>query len=238
MTLLKKSAILDRADCLEASDDVRGLEEHWLPSGGAPGRFRLGAAAGADSGDSYSARATAYNRLLWNHFGRLYQRVQAALRSMLRAEVTYNRVVALPGFEIAVGADAAELFRDEEAGFDTRYVDLWGVRTASFVQAFSFALPLQVPDGGAGLNLWPLTLDTFRLLRTEFLLPLRPGDVAAAQAPVYEPYEPGMLYLYPSQLLHQAASGPPGSPVVPARGARIVLQGAGIFLDGVCQLYC
>ncbi|CAK9082117.1 unnamed protein product [Durusdinium trenchii] len=108
-----------------------------------------------------------------------------------------------------------------------------------FAQTLTFTLPIQVPSGGAGLRCFDAFLDkpSGKLLSQQGQELPRTGQ-AYQQLVSHLPYEdvvylPGRMLLFSGDQLH--AVSPYKNPISSDR--RIVLQGHGIFQEGVWKLF-
>ncbi|HEY9714657.1 MAG TPA: hypothetical protein V6C72_14415, partial [Chroococcales cyanobacterium] len=108
----------------------------------------------------YYASARQFNPIMLKHFGWLYDELIAVLARELGAPVKFRDDLALPGFNIYLGA--IEFSRiSYNVHVDLQYNDLsWEpAGSADFNKLLSFTLPVALPEEGGGLNVWACRRD-------------------------------------------------------------------------------
>ena len=223
--------VLGASECGDVAERMMQLSESWIQR--APVDFyTLGAASyldGAWDQGCYQERRKHGNQLLAQSFPRLYETLLSVLTGLI-GQAQFHPDLALPGFHVfaakpdqdilpgtsAFAAAGGSIHQDLQY---TLHTSLW--RTYGKVDwgsPLSFTLPIELPEAGGGLNVWPGVQLTDR--RSDEL----PERIA---------YRPGSLYWFFKPLLHQIA---------PLQGVtmndrRITLQGHGLRCDGVWILY-
>ena len=230
--LMRCQLMLSPQDCLAIVEQVMALSDHWLQR--APVDFyTLGAASYLDGSwelEPYRAHRIALNPVLLQDFPGMYSALKTTLSSALQAEGEFAPELALPWFHVfAVRPGQAMLPATSAfaAAGGSIHLDLQYNAHATFWKRFeqvdwehplSFTLPLQLPIGGGGLNIWPASLSAL--------------DCAEAE-PIRVDYRSGEMVWFCAPLWHQIA---------PLQGAtrqdrRITLQGHGLRCDGRWLLY-
>jgi hypothetical protein len=229
------SEALSQHDVLlaEECEDVRAVvlaqRGHWLKRSDA-GFFTLGAASYLDAPaglGGYVQAAGEQNPLLEVRFAALYERMRMFFEDLLASPVAYHAQFALPGFHVyeldgrsRAGDDAAR-----RAHFDLQWRLLFP--ELEHAATVSFTLPIDVPTGGASMEVWPaIYTDIVRL-----------GMSAKSYALKYPPravsYVPGRVVVHDGMMLHAIGRAGSDRPV----GHRITLQGHGVKTPNGWLLY-
>lgn len=237
------AALLDADECRALVARIDALREHWTER--SAGRFyTLGTVAYLDAPDAASARAYGAdyhepdqyyrslqrtNPVLAAHFSELHQRLAACLAELLGAPTAYAPDLALPGFHIFLDSPDFAVQANHVPHYDQQYRHLrWpNPEAIDFRRSLSYTMALELPAAGGGLKLWRLDYyEMIQLPKEEAKARIRGQsyDVVA--------YHPGRLVCHTGNELHQ---------ILPWRAApgerRITLQGHGLLIDGVWQLY-
>jgi len=228
----REIALLDADECArtrEAILDLRSLWTDWFP--GIP-FYTVGAASYKDAQTNglaaYRAKARELNPVLYERFGWLLERLRAALAESFGVPFVFDDELALPGFHVFL---FHESFTKPVASvhFDLQHKQLDWSRHADADPdgQLSLTLSIRLPSCGAGLRLWPVTLEeTARMTKDEL------KGVIATEPQLHE-YREGSLVIHSGYQLHQIA---------PAAGMRadderITLQAHAVPAAGGYVLY-
>lgn len=214
-------------DCTEVVKLVLDDRRYWLPRD----RFyTLGAATYQDDPRMYPPMARAFNDVIVarKEFKRcIFAASTAATGAFLVPEVSDTSTVITPdGF----GLPAFHIFDSDANGLEgSIHIDEPYLRVKwpnGYNLPFSFTLPLMLPEGGGGLNIWPDVTET----QME-----RYAECGAVPPPVYVPYKVGSLYVHDGLTPHQIAN----PCELGASEHRITLQGHGVVDDSgqVCVYF-
>lgn len=223
---------IDGAFCAAIADRVRGLAGHWRRRSAVAPFYTLGTAVYLDQRYDYMARAAATNPVLGPAFADLHQQLCDVLGHVLAAPVHLARTFAVPGFHIYephpfFALPLADLHWDRQH----RQV-AWPGGPPREDAVLSVTLPVSLPRGGAGLEIWP---------RHRF----EDGEASRAAAfadpgkgTVY-PYSLGELLIHDGQSLHRAEMMPNRrfDTGEPDDDLRITLQGHLARFDGTWEFY-
>ncbi len=208
---------------------VMACSEHWTRRDPDNPFFTLGAASYLDGADAYRERSLRDNPLLETGFGAWWEAVRAALEATLGEPVEVRPDAARPGFHLHGWCPLFE-FQAGRIHTDRQYQRLaWDAADRpDFSRPLSFTLPVRLPRGGGGLDLWPLQLHEIEGRSAEELRPL-----FRARPPVFHPYQVGHLVVHSGHQVHRIAALPKGE-----RDAwRIAWQGHGIRCRGTWRVY-
>ncbi len=244
--------LLNPEECRNVRDTLVVLRQAWIRRHPTAPFFTLGASNYFDIAENpdlpYYRLAKQYNPVLLEHFDWLYQRVASTFANILRAPVAYRETLARPGFHIFLGDQAftttrnlthKEWFRYRDAPqfvgnpihCDTpQWVVDWGSSAAfaQFDRALSFTLAIELPAAGAGMNVWDLRLDETNGMDDADLR--RELDRHGCE---YCAYQPGQMVYHSGMYYHQVAPMQEPQP----DDMRITLQGHGLCVGGIWQLY-
>lgn len=162
--------VADANYCRDIASRVFSMRQAWIPRAhcSTTGGFAtLGCATYLDVGSSpsperdYYCRLFEQNQLLMAHFGDLLDRMRVRLGIAFKSDIKMTEDFALPGFHIFWGTSLVDEPTPDLSHFDTQFQMLpWsGYRGISAPK--SFTLPVCLPDGGASLDLWPITYREF-----------------------------------------------------------------------------
>lgn len=235
--VMESLAVLTAEESAAVRRRVHELREHWIPRGPAPASFfTLGTPSYLDLAENpetgeYHARAAATRALLLERFGRLYERLAAALAGHLGAPAEYAGDLALPGFHIWL---APAVFTKPKAPvhFDLQYRAFDWPPGTDLDRLLSFTLPLRLPRAGGGLNVWDATYARFQEALGRGWIE-GAADLRRFCKHTYVPYTVGVMALHSGHILHQVA---PTSRVEPD-DERLTLQGHGVWSAGRWLLY-
>ena len=162
--------------------------------------------------DYYAERARATNRMLYDAYRDLYERVAAVFEDRYRMPVAFVDELAIPGFHV---------MRYDEPGWHEGggwHVDrlAWQVpyfadRAAEVDGIVNFTLPLVVPSGGTGMDI----------------------ENNQHEPPLYVPYTPGVMLFNECEVQHRIGSSTTHHPYE----LRLTLQGHGVLFRGKLLLF-
>ncbi|WP_439380786.1 hypothetical protein [Amycolatopsis lexingtonensis] len=166
--------------------------------------------------EHYAECARRENRVLYRHFRLVHERVAAFFEQRYALPVVYADELAVPGFHV-FGFDAP----GEYAGggwhvdaLETQAPSL--IRRAADISAvLTFTVPVELPDGGSGLDL-------------EADVPGVPPGHHGGGEPITVPYRTGTMVFTESELWHRIS----GSRCRTPGQRRVTYQGHGVRLDG------
>ena len=206
--------VLDAEDCAVHAQKVLALFKHWRHRGTF---YTLGASTYNDNVMDYMAIAHKDNAILVRHFGGLLQALADMFATRLKKEVIYLPTHGMPGFHIF---DKTANGKQGSVHIDQPETRCWWPCKTS--DRFTFTVPLELPQGHGGLNLYEGDHNTIK------------DHTGALPDPQYYPYDVGMIYIHDGQTIHQIAN-----PVdMEENEFRITLQGHGATLeDGRVVLY-
>jgi len=227
--------ILTMQDCRRVMRHLHSLRSAWRER--RLGFFTLGANAYQDAsiagtGSAYAEEVGRSNALL-APFGWIYERLTRSLSTMTGLEAVLSDRLCWPGFHIF-----------EESGLSAAggqiHVDLQYLRLAdafpelaSADLVLSITMPVELPAGGGGLNVWPIQAGSSAAARANCGLP---GEGWADLRHDFVPYQIGSLYAHSGHFYHQiAGTSNLARPV--GRQWRVTLQGHGYVADGRLYLY-
>jgi hypothetical protein len=217
---LTQHDVLDRGQSAEVLERVLSLRAHWTHRAGGS-FFTLGAASYLDATpdrSAYDSRALVANSTLAGFFAGLLARIRFFFETFLDDAVSFDPKLALPGFHVYMfdGSDRSCDDVSQRAHFDLQWMHLFaGVKPES---TLSFTLPIEIPTGGATMELWHVTYDHLVRLKTS-------ARSHAARHPSQAlPYVIGRIVVHDGLLLHAVGRAEAPAP----RGLRVTLQGHGL----------
>jgi len=216
--------VLSPDECPAIVAKIRSCRQYWNRAGGPTEFYTLGVSAYLEAHDkgiiAYTLAAKRQNPLLRGFFGDLYDRVLAALVKTLGEPVEYHPRLALPGFQIFLADKAfASPICSIHVDLPYREIDWRPYEEVDSTRTMSFTLALQLPRGGAGLNVWPQ-------IAPDIAINGPPGALQVkGLEPVLHPYAPGRMVVHDGHSMHQIAP----FTVTEENEARITLQGHGIW---------
>lgn len=240
---------IDINESNEIVNKLLSLRDQWYPV--RPGLSVLGTPLWLSGLPGTRAHNT--NKVLKEHFGDLLEKIHKRLSELLSEPVKAMEGFSLPGFHIFESLEGedpvgspAEAHYDSEVwgtlfGYDSHLSKRFAKEEYFDPQAtLSFTVALKFPKSGTGLFVWP------NLYRSEIIQCMNEYGVSrlASMATLlgrYErefiPYEIGHLVKHSGQVLHWIAPMVPEGGSVPVGEQRITLQGHGIKIDGVWELF-
>lgn len=228
---LHRLPVLTAESCGSIVQKIMALSAEWEQRA-AVDFYTLGAVTyldGCCDDEPYRSRCQLYNSILMDVFAELYALLTTALSNVL-GQVQFHPRLGVPGFHIFAAkpglpmsaGTSAWAARGGSIHFDFQYKDhvaLWqSCRNVEWHHPLSFTLPLELPRGGGGLNIWP---------------DVRSFEDHIDKAPQQVSYHCGELVWFSRPLLHQIA---PAYLLTPW-DRRITLQGHGLRCDGTWMLY-
>lgn len=231
--------ILTPAQCDEICTAVHHLRRHWTQVNAGTNFYTLGAASyiefcrPGEAAERYYGKARALNPVLRQHFPGIMEHLRATLETYLGAPVAFAEQFGRPGFHIWL-TDAIPLEPSASVHFDLQYQKLGWPAPAEvdYGRPLSFTLPLRLPAGGGGVNVWDIHYrETEEAARRN-----EPFDVEGlrrVRALARYPYARGRLVLHSGHFLHQIA---PAEEVRPG-DERITMQGHAMRCAGRWLVY-
>jgi hypothetical protein len=229
-TIVADVPVLAASECDRVRDTVHDLRAHWISRSPLFPFYTLGAASYLDGRNypSYRQLMERQNPVLREHFSWLYERVEAHLSEELGAPAACTARLALPGFHVYLSSKAFEK-PVASIHIDTQYsFHDWSGYDADLSNPISFTVSIALPSSGGGLNTWDISKAEMAVRSKESF-----REVLRTRPIVYHGYQRGHMALHSGHLLHQAA---PGKDLTPS-DERITVQGHGMLVDGVWELY-
>ena len=129
------------------------------------------------------------NSILTRYFGALMQHIAVYFEDKLGLPTIFLHSHGLPGFHIF---DKSANGLEGSIHIDEPYKRcFWPCETKDH---FSFTVPIQLPNVGGGLNLYPGSEDDIK------------NHAGEIPNPEYYPYEVGKMYLHDGKTIHQIAN--------------------------------
>lgn len=169
--------------------------------------------------DYYTASARKENRRLYRHFRFAHERVAGFFEDRYGLPVVYAETLAVPGFHVFTFDRPGE-FAGGGWHVDGLYaqVPYLAARQREVEGVVNFTLPIEVPDGGSGMDLEDNRPDSYQ-----------PGGGPA----VTVPYVPGSLMFTEFDHWHRIA----GSRCFEPGQRRVTMQGHGVRFRGRLLLF-
>lgn len=238
-TLPVSIPILTAQQCEGISSTVHLLRDYWRQVSPDAPFFTLGAASyiefsmpEGEAGDYYQ-KARRYNPVLKEYFAGVLEHLRCTLERELREPVEFREEFALPGFHVWL-AEAIPTRPSASVHFDLQYQSLdWPTPDAiDYERPVSFTLPVRLPAGRGGMNLWDVHYREVEGLALRGL-PHSVEELQAARRRTHYAYSTGGLVMHSGHFLHQIA------PVETVREGdeRITLQGHALRCGGRWQVY-
>jgi hypothetical protein len=170
-----------------------------------------------DRPDYYAQRARATNRMLYESYSDLHDRVADVFEDRYRVPVAFVEELAIPGFHLMwydlPGRHEGGGWHLDQLAWQVPY---FADRAAEVRGILNFTLPLVVPSGGAGMDL----VDDN-------------GDRDGQRAEMHVPYRPGVMLFSECEVLHRIGPSTSQRP----DELRLTLQGHGVLLRGWLLLF-
>lgn len=223
--------LLSDKQVTKAIDQVDALTDHWEQRNAQLPFFTLGAASYLDSSKvsskRYYEKVARLNPILLSQFGWLYDLVIDGLKQATGKNCKFADNQALPGFHIflahkqflkPVASMHIDLQHKTLQWLEDQHVDLE-------TNTLSFTLSLDLPESGAGLNIWPENFED--LMAMPFWSNLL-GSTEVESECTFVEYHVGQMAIHSGELLHQIA------PIKEfnAEDRRITLQGHAVLSRG------
>ncbi len=135
----------------------------WWTLRSSPDFHTLGCALyqdGPRSSPFFRERVAASNALLRDRFGPALEVLRAFVAGQVGEPVYWRADLPLPGFHI-FGAQSLTVDRSEAAGHFDMQFEFAGYESTSRMPVLSVTVPLQIPQGGASLDYWPVGWEEF-----------------------------------------------------------------------------
>lgn len=224
----RRVSLFSDAELRDIEYRVLQLRDSWVRRS-EHGFFTLGLAcyldlAGAkDRKSSYYDRVEESNGILGDGFADVYLRLREVLDDSLKTRTVFESGLALPGFHVWL-PNSIPRAKTASIHFDLQYLpiaDPGGPPGPG--DTVSFTVPVTLPTGGGGLNVWPLHW---------------PEDSGKAAGALDMPcqrleYKPGEVILHSGLWMHQIAE----TAAVAPDDIRLTLQGHGVRAGDRTILY-
>jgi hypothetical protein len=173
-----------------------------------------------DHPDFYAERARATNRMLYNAYADLYERVAAVFEARYAVPVAFVDELAIPGFHVMWYDEPG---RHEGGGWHVDQL-AWQIpyfadRAAEVSGIVNFTLPLLVPSGGTGMDLLDESGDWL--------------SKGTEPAEIHVRYRPGVMLFNECEVQHRIGPSTTRRP----REVRLTLQGHGVLFRGKLLLF-
>jgi hypothetical protein len=219
--------ILTPEQCEEICSTVHLLRSFWTQVHESSLFFTLGVASYIEScrpGDAaarYREKALQSNPLLREYFGGIMEYLRGTLQRQVGEPVAFEEEFGRPGFHIWLD-DAIPTQPTASIHFDLQYQRLgWPAADgADYERPISFTLPLRLPAGGGGMNVWNLHYREVEELSARGV-PVNTNELREGREQTHYAYRLGHLVIHSGHFLHQIA---PVEQVEPGE-ERITLQG-------------
>ncbi len=233
--------VLGVTECRRVWDLLLQNQRHWterpIPGAGAGVFHTLGRASyidvsgSADPERDYYGALVGTNAVMRRHFTWLLDRVRVVLAEVLGAPVGYVDGLALPGFHL-FDQETMGTPRNARAHFDLQYAALRFPVAPDPGPVLSFTLPIVLPAGGGGLDVWNITHDEYQRdgLDRDYAAP---DEFIKGRRKRTVRYRPGRMVVQRKHILHRIAAV--GSPR--PTGRRVTLQGHGLQFGQGWGLY-
>ena len=233
--------LLTPGQCREWVSRILDLRPRWL-SHWDPPRCTLGASAydmnkGNEAIIVYIQHRNTYNKLLRETFGDLYRRLLDCLEACYDRECMLAEHLGHPSVHILEGDSipgrVTEPHRHCDAYFHNAFfASKLGVDGACLpdLPQFSFTLPLRLPSGGGGMNIWDLSLADYARYEAEGR---DVSEIADSRGKRAIPYGEGVLITHGGLYLHEIMP----VDVIRDGDIRITMQGHGVLINDVYRLF-
>ncbi|HWS56839.1 MAG TPA: hypothetical protein VN228_22065 [Pyrinomonadaceae bacterium] len=227
------------AQCEEICSAVHHLRDYWSQVNDGVLFFTLGAASyiefcrPGEAAERYYGKARALNPLLDGYFPGIMEHLRGTLEAHLGEPVAFAEEFGRPGFHIWL-TEAIPTEPSASVHFDLQYQRLgWPAHAEiDYGRPVSFTLPLRLPAGGGGVNVWDIHYgEAEEAMRLN--LPFSVEELQAVRERAHYAYAPGRLVLHSGHFLHQIA---PAAFVRPG-DERITMQGHALRCGGRWLVY-
>jgi len=221
--MIKKIPVLSLSECHGWRDKVYEQKKLWTPRfgtyGDCPLYFTIGKSVYLDyvaNEQEYFSNLQELNESINEVFGHLIQKVIDSLSIELNSPVKLMNGLAVPGFHVFY-KDGIDYSSKCEPHYDLQHMRMSWERKREEGKMISFTLPISLPTGGGGLDIW---IPKTGLKDEQF-------------EQIIIPYECGTLVLQYGMLLHRISKTPKPTD----NDERITLQGHGLCFDGAWEIY-
>ncbi|MGB8508071.1 MAG: hypothetical protein WCD76_06690 [Pyrinomonadaceae bacterium] len=238
-TLPVSIQILTAQQCEEICSTVHLLRDYWTQVNPVAPFFTLGAASYIEFSvpegvaGNYYQKARRYNPLLREYFGGMLEYLRVTLEHQLGEPVEFREEFAMPGFHIWL-REAIPTQPSASVHFDLQYQRLdWRTpNEIDYERPVSFTLPVKLPAGKGGMNVWDLHFREVESLALQGL-PHSIEELQGTRERLHYAYSTGSLVMHSGHFLHQIA------PVETVREGdeRITLQGHALRCGDRWHLY-
>ena len=250
-SLLTDVELLSAEECARIRDGLNSMRELWIQRHPVVPFYTLGASNYFDIAYNpnlpYYVMARETNPVLMREFGWMYEALATSLEGLFDLPVEYPAKLALPGFHIFLAHEALknpkalmhrEWFqkRDDPEVMSSpihcdtpQYVVNWsGIRDVSMAQPLSITLAVGLPEAGAGMHVWDVSLhETSNMPEPEV------HSLLQKSKKWLQEYSLGQYCLHSGLRYHQIAPLPNVQP----NDVRITLQGHGLIGASSIKLY-
>jgi hypothetical protein len=231
--------ILKPEQCDEICSTVHMLRSFWAQVHEPTEFFTLGVASyiefcrPGDAAARYREKARESNPLLREYFAGLMDYLRVTLERHFGEPAAFEEEFGRPGFHIWL-TDAIPLQPTASVHFDLQYRQVgWPEGGgADYERPVSFTLPLRLPAGGGGMNVWNLQYGEVEGLGARGV-PVDINELKEERERAHYDYKLGHLVIHTGHFLHQIA---PAERVEPG-DERITLQGHAMRCGGRWLLY-
>lgn len=231
--------ILTPGQCEEICSTVHMLRNFWTQVNEATEFYTLGVASyiefgrAGDAATRYHEKSRYFNPLLKEYFSGMMEYLRETLEDRLKEPVAFEDELARPGFHIWL-TEAIPTQPTASVHFDLQYQQLgWPAGGGpDYERPISFTLPVKLPAGGGGMNVWNLHHSEVEELCARGV-PVNIHELREDRAREQYAYGLGRLVIHSGHFLHQIA------PVeeVESGDERITLQGHALRHEGCWRLY-
>lgn len=231
--------ILTPGQCEEICSTVHMLRSFWTQVHESSLFFTLGAASyiefglPGDGAARYREKMQHFNPLLKEYFSGMMEYLRSTLQDSLGEPVAFEEGLARPGFHIWL-TEAIPTQPTASVHFDLQYQQLgWPADGgADYERPISFTLPVRLPAGGGGVNVWNLHYREVEELSARGV-PVNISELREEREREQYAYGLGRLVIHSGHFLHQIA---PVEQVEPG-DERITLQGHALRYGDRWRLY-
>lgn len=231
--------ILTPEQCEEICSAVHMLRSFWTQVHEQTQFFTLGAASyiefsrPGNASMRYREKALKFNPVLTEYFSGLMEYLRETLQHQLGEPVAFDEGLARPGFHIWL-TEAIPTQPTASVHFDLQYQRLGWLADGGvdYDRPISFTLPVRLPAGGGGVNIWNLHYREVEELSARGV-PVDIHELKDERECEYYAYGLGCLVIHSGHFVHQIA---PVEQVEPG-DERITLQGHALRCGGRWVLY-
>lgn len=231
--------LLTAEQCEEICSTVRRLRGFWTQIDDSTLFYTLGTASyiefgrPGDAAGRYDTNTRRLNPVLREYFPGIMEHLRATLERHFGEPADFNDEFGRPGFHIWL-TEAIPTQPSASVHFDLQYQSLRWPEGAEvdYERPVSFTLPLRLPAGGGGMNVWNLHYREVEEMAAGGV-PVDVEELRHARAAGHYAYAAGRLVLHTGHFLHQIAP----TPEVRPGDERITLQGHALRCGGRWHIY-